>query len=411
MIGKERAFHALLMLSWTIPASPAAIAADPDPARHARELAHRYIIVDGHVDVPIRHYREDADVGGRLEVGEFDHPRAVEGGLDAPFMSIFTPASLQSKPGESKAFALRLIDYVQAIAARHPSKFMLASSVAHVRGAKEAGKIALLMGMENGSPIEDDVENVDLFRRKGISYITLTHSKDNAICDSSYDDTRTWKGLSPFGREVVARMNDVGIVVDVSHVSDDTFFQVMELSRAPVFASHSSARKFTPGFERNMSDEMIRLLAEKDGVIMVNFGSSFLDGEFRERSDAARERERELARESGLEAGSPELRAWIRKHRAENPLEVVDVSVVADHIDHVVSLVGVDHVGFGSDFDGVGPTLPRGLEDVSRYPNLIRLLIERGYSDDDIEKMCSGNVLRVMSAVERIAAETGAGGG
>src|SRR5690606_10684092 len=144
---------------------------------------------DGHIDVPIRHYEEDTDVGVRIDVGEFDHPRAVEGGLDAPFLSIFTPASLQDEPGASKAFALRLIDYVQAIQSRHPSKFVLDSSVAHVRAAKEAGKIALLMGMENGSPIEDDVENVDLFRRKGISYVTLAHSKDNRICDSSYDDT------------------------------------------------------------------------------------------------------------------------------------------------------------------------------------------------------------------------------
>ena len=374
-------------------------------AEHAAVLAQRYIIVDGHIDVPIRHHRGDVDVGVRIERGEFDWPRARQGGLDAPFMSIYTPASLQSEPGKSKDFALKLIDYVEEIAARHPTKFMMAKSVADVLAAKESGRVGLLMGMENGAGIEDDLANVDLFHAKGIRYVTLTHSEDNQICDSSYATTRTWGGLSPFGREVVERMNDVGIVVDVSHISDDTFWQVMELSRAPVFASHSSTRRFVPDFERNMSDEMIKLLGEKGGVIMINFGSSFLDGGYREANDARREQGSAAADASGHPKGSPEHRQARRDWMAANPLPNVDVSVVADHIDHVVELVGVDHVGFGSDFDGVGDTLPVGLEDVSRYPNLIRLLLERGYSDEEIEKFCSGNVLRVMREVERIAAE------
>ena len=374
-------------------------------AELASVLAQRYIIVDGHIDVPIRHHNDAVDLSVRIERGEFDWPRARQGGLDAPFMSIFTPSSYQSEPEKSKNHALRLIAFVEEIAAASPEKFVMAASVADVRAAKETGRVGLLMGMENGAPIEGDLSNVDLFHSKGIGYITLTHSEDNQICDSSYATTQTWGGLSPFGREVVARMNEVGIVVDVSHISDETFWDVMELSTAPVFASHSSARKFVPDFERNMSDEMIKLLGEKNGVIMINFGSSFLDGEYRVASDGRRAKEREVADASGFEPGDPQRREAVRAWREENPLSNVDVSVVADHIDHVVALAGIDHVGFGSDFDGVGDTLPVGLEDVSRYPNLIRLLLERGYTEADIEKFCSGNVLRVMSEVERIAAE------
>ncbi len=392
-----------LVLAVSLLASPAASSDATDLAAKAHELAQRFIIVDGHVDVPIRHYEERRDVSVSIptDQGDFDYPRARAGGLDGPFMSIYTPSSLQDELGASKRFALDLIDYVNELAAKHPDEFMAAASVADVRAAKASGRIALLMGMENGSPIEDDVANVDLFHEKGIRYVTLCHATDNRICDSSYAETRTWRGLSPFGREVVARMNDVGIMVDVSHVSDDSFYQVMDLSIAPVVASHSSMRRFTPDFERNMSDDMARLMARKGGVVMINFGSSFLDGEFEKRSTAVREEMQRIAKERGLEGEA--LRAFRREYRESHPVAVVDVSVVADHIDHLVGLVGVDHVGFGSDFDGVGPTLPKGLEDVSKYPNLIRLLLERRYSEADIEKICSGNLLRVLGEVERIA--------
>ena len=207
-----------------------------------------------------------------------------KGGLDAPFMSIYIPASYQEEGG-AKSLADSLIDMVYAIAAAHPDKFEVAKSPKEVQRQFKQGKISLPMGMENGAPVEDELGNLKHFKDRGISYITLTHSKDNQICDSSYDTTRTWNGLSPFGRQVVAEMNKVGIMIDISHVSDSTFYQVMELSTVPCIASHSSVRHFTPGFERNMNDDMIRLLGEKGGVIQINFGSAFLDGEIRKERD------------------------------------------------------------------------------------------------------------------------------
>jgi membrane dipeptidase len=280
----------------------------------------------------------------------------------------------------------------------------MAYSPADIEANFEKGLISLPMGMENGAPIEDKLENVAYFHGRGIRYITLTHGKDNLIGDSSYDDSRTHGGLSDFGREVVREMNRVGIMVDVSHISDDTFHDVMEITEVPVIASHSSARKFTPGFERNMSDELIKKLAENEGVIMINFGGSFIDGDYQQKSGEVRDHIVNWLAENELSRNDPEAKKYIEEYSAKhNPFP--NVEKVADHFDHIVSLVGIDYVGLGSDYDGVGDSLPTGLKDVSMYPNLIAELLKRGYSRSDIEKICSKNVFRVWRAVEEHAAK------
>lgn len=386
-----------LALAGTTPADDAQL------RQRATELAQRFLIMDGHIDVPIRMVEREEDISLRTEHGDFDYPRAREGGLDAPFLSIYTPSSYETSGG-AKDFALRLIDMVHGFETAHPDKFRVVASVAEVQRVKRDGVIGLLMGMENGSPIEGDLDNVDLFHRLGVRYITLCHAEDNHLCDSSYATTRINHGLSAFGRRVVKRMNDLGVIIDIAHVSDDTFYQVLELSRAPVFASHSSVRFFTPGFERNMSDLMVRRLADHHGVIMINFGSTFLDGRLRERDDERRAEIQRYAKAHGLQRGAAELAEFVSRYDADHPRGFADVSLVADHIDHVVKLVGIDHVGLGSDFDGVGDSLPTGLKDVSMYPNLLFELLKRGYSEPDIEKVCSGNALRVLAAVEQVAA-------
>ncbi|MBL8767574.1 MAG: membrane dipeptidase, partial [Planctomycetes bacterium] len=254
---------------------------------HATELAQRFVIVDGHIDVPYRLTDKMEDITVRTPGGDFDVPRARAGGLDAPFMSIYTPASFE-KSGGAKTFADGLIDMVEGFAKARPDLFRMAASVADVRAVAAAGQIALLMGMENGTPIEKDLANVEHFAKRGVRYITLCHSEDNHICDSSYATTRTWGGLSPFGRDVVARMNELGVLIDVSHISDQAFDDVIELTRAPPIASHSSARVFTPGFERNLDDARIARLAAKGGVLMINFGSTFVAQKSREAGDASR---------------------------------------------------------------------------------------------------------------------------
>jgi membrane dipeptidase len=348
----------------------------PDHKSRAAELAKRLIILDGHIDVPYRLEKGrdqrgmlTEDISERTPAGDFDYPRAKAGGLDVAFMSIYVPPKYEQ--GGARKYAHGLIELVEGFAKKWPDKFALARSPAEARRNVAAGTISLALGMENGSPIEHKLENVAHFQRLGIRYITLAHSKDNHIADSSYEGKHTHRGLSSFGKEVVREMNRVGIMVDVSHISDAAFWQVIELTRAPVIASHSSCRHFTPGWERNMSDEMIQALANKGGVIQINFGSQFLDGSIQK------------------ERGRSKRRATVEQ--------------VADHIDHVVKLVGIDHVGLGSDFDGVGDSLPTGLKDVSEYPNLIEVLLGRGYSDEAIEKICSGNVLRVWEAVEAYA--------
>jgi Zn-dependent dipeptidase, microsomal dipeptidase homolog len=362
---------------------------------YADELAHKYIITDGHVDLPFRlkvkNFRVEREYMGipvATTEGDFDYERAKKGGLDAPFMSIYIPSSYQLQPDMGKALADSLINMVRGIAEQIPDKFALANSTAEVDANFKAGKISLPMGMENGAPIGNDLKNVQYFYDRGIRYITLTHGKDNQICDSSYDTMHTSNGLSAFGRQVVEEMNRVGIMVDISHVDDSTFYQVMKLSKAPAIASHSSARFFTPGFNRNMSDDMIKKLGENGGVIQINFGSTFLDSTVRAQNDANRKKLQAILEEQKLKASDSLAKPIVDQFRKENPSLFADVETVANHIDRVVQLAGIDYVGLGSDYDGVGDSLPTGLKDVSAYPNLIYVLLKRGYTESDIEKIC-----------------------
>ncbi len=381
-------------------------AGDPD----AEQLAHEAILVDTHIDVPYRLREKMEDISVRTEDGDFDYPRARSGGLDAAFMSIYVPAEYQ-ETGGAKDLADSLIDMVESFARRWPDKFALARSPEEVRTNFAHGLISLPMGMENGAPIEDDLANVAHFHDRGIRYITLTHSENNRICDSSYADEKTWNGLSPFGRDVVAEMNRVGIMVDISHVSDEAARQVLEITRAPVIASHSSCRAFTPGWERNMDDDLIKALAANGGVIQINFGSSFLTKAANEQSAAFFAARKEYSEAHHIDEHADEWKQFETQYWKEHPKVYADVSDVVAHIDHVVELVGVDHVGIGSDFDGVGDSLPTGLKDVSGYPHLIRALLERGYSPDDVRKISGENLLRVWSDVDRIARELQATGG
>jgi membrane dipeptidase len=383
------------------------VAQNTDASLHklADKLAHDYIITDGHVDLPYRlrvqNFRLEKEFIGipiETDKGDFDYVRAKKGGLDAPFMSIYIPSSYQ-KDGGAKELADTLITMVEDIATAHPDKFGIAFTPADVQKYFKKGMIALPMGMENGAPIGDDLANLAYFRKRGISYITLTHSKDNQICDSSYDETRTWKGLSPYGRKVVEEMNRVGIMIDISHVSDETFYQVLEITKVPVIASHSSCRKYTPDFERNMDDDMIRKMKTNGGVIQINFGSTFLDANIGNQNDALRQSLDSLLMIKGLTNKDEAAKPIIEQFQKDNPKLFSDVEMVANHIDHVVALAGIDYVGLGSDFDGVGDSLPTGLKDVSQYPNLIYVLLKRGYTKEDIEKICYKNVFRVWQTV------------
>jgi membrane dipeptidase len=374
-----------------------------DLEARARKLARRLLIADAHIDLPYRLNERMEDVSRRTDGGDFDYPRARAGGLDLAFMAVFVPPSLEGTD-EAKELADRLIDMMEALEREHPDRFGIVTSARQARERFEEERLGLALGMENGAPILGRLEHLKHFHDRGIRYITLAHAEANHICDSSYDEERLWHGLSPFGREVVAEMNRLGIMIDISHVSDETFFQAVELTKAPLIDSHSGCRHFTPGWERNRSDDMIRRLAETGGVIQINFGSSFVDDVYRRADDAAREEIKAHLEANDIPRDSDEGRAYRDDHFARHPIRRAELSDVVDHIDHVVGLVGIDHVGFGSDFDGLGDSLPVGLEDVSAYPNLIRELLKRGYSEEEIEKICSGNLLRVWSEVERVAA-------
>lgn len=380
-------------------------ASDEELRTKAQELTQKFILTDGHVDLPyrlsVKNFRLERQFLGipiSSTEGDFDYERAKQGGLDAPFMSIYIPSSYQLKPDKGKSYADSLINMIEGIVQAHPDKFALAKTPADIIANTSAGKISLPLGMENGAPIGDSLENVKYFFDRGIRYITLTHGKDNQICDSSYDTLNTWNGLSPFGEKVVAEMNRLGVMVDISHVSDSTFYDVIKISKAPVIASHSSCRFFTPGFQRNMSDEMIKTLGENGGVIQINFGASFLDSTARVNHLLLDSLEKVLS-DKGLTSRDAAAQPIIDQFAKDHSTLYSDVERVADHIDRVVEIAGIDHVGIGSDYDGVGDTLPIGLKDVSDYPNLIYVLLKRGYSDEEIEKICSKNVFRVWNKV------------
>lgn len=385
-----------------------------DPALRARadSLARACILVDGHVDLPyrlkVKNFRYEKEfLGIPVESGEgdFDYVRARAGGLDAPFMSVYIPAARQG-PNRygGRALADSLIRLVEGVVAANPDKFAVATHPDSVRAQFERGVMSLPMGMENGAPLAYP-EDVAYFAQRGVRYVTLTHSKDNHICDSSYDTTGTWGGLSPYGSLVLGELVRHGILIDISHVSDSTFYQVLRRVDVPVIASHSSLRYFTPGFERNMSDDMVARLKDNGGVVMINFGSTFVDGRVADEREALRERMEAYLASRGMTMGDASAKPVLDSLSAAEPMPFADVEIVADHIDRAVELAGIDHVGLGSDFDGVGDSLPTGLKDVSDYPNLVYVLLERGYTVEDLRKLLGGNVLRVWDAVAARAEE------
>lgn len=373
------------------------------------EIAKDSLIIDTHIDAPHKlnilnkQGQQIHDLGSETNT-EFDYPKAIQGGLDVAFMSVYLSSETQLE-GTSFQEANQLIDLIEDVITLNAEKFLLIKGVNDIGFLARTKKIGLALGMENGAPIEGHLDRVQYFFDRGIRYITLTHSKSNHLSDSSYDPNHQWDGLSDFGKKVVKEMNKVGIMVDISHVSDAAFYQAIAISDVPVIASHSSLRYFTPGFERNVSDDMLLKLAEKGGVIQINFGSTFILKEARDYSDRLQDfikKQLELKDKSQLT--DQELKEITDKFIEQNgKLPFANISNVVDHIDRVVKLVGINHVGIGSDFDGVGDSLPLGLKNVSMYPNLIEALLERGYSIIDIDKILGKNLLRVWRATEDYA--------
>ena len=374
---------------------------------NADEIAQDSLILDSHIDVPYRLWSQHLegleidDISGPTN-GDFDFIRARKGGLNVPFFSIYLPASTE-EDGTSHKMANDLIDMIEDIVTLYPEKFLLIKSVDDLSSLTNKNIVGIALGMENGAPIEGDLSRVEYYYDRGIRYITLTHSKTNHISDSSYDENIQWHGLSEFGKTLIEEMNRVGIMIDISHVNDEAFYQAIELSQVPVIASHSSLRHFTPGFERNVDDAMLNKLAEKGGVLQINFGSSFISQRPRDYMDLMNNF-LELKFGQSREGVSEEVINEARKEFfSKNKYPYATLDEVLDHFDRVINLVGVDHVGIGSDYDGVGDTLPIGLKDVSSYPSLIEGFLERGYSREDIDKILGGNLIRVWKEVEEYA--------
>lgn len=358
-------------------------------------LAHELLIADTHIDMPWRQYDEGwLDLRDTSE-RDFDLPKARAGGLDLAFMSIYTPSSLAAS-GDNRKVADRLIDAVEAMVQRAPDDFVLVRDPEQARAAKVSGRIGVVLGMENGSAIGGSIEGLRHFAARGVRYITLAHALQNDLADSSYDrEHRRAGGLSAFGLEVIAEMNRLGVMVDVSHLSDDAVRAAVAASQVPVIASHSSARHFTPGWERNLSDELIDAIAAKGGVIQVTFGSGFVSAEANQWSEALK-----AARAAaGVADEGAAADAFDDEYRRAHPYPFATVATVADHIDYIAKRVGVEHVGLGSDFDGVGDTLPIGLKSSADYPALLAELQKRGYDKAALAQIAGGNLLRVWARV------------
>jgi len=389
-----------------------------DPALRARALKlHRdAIVIDTHNDITSPMVDDNFDLAmnginadGTLKT-HTDIRRMKEGGLDAEFFAIYVGKEfVGKKPAEGGGAARRALDMIDVVreqVRRHPETFEMASTAADIRRIASRGKIAALMGIEGGHAIEDSLRTLRSFYALGIRYMTLTHTNTNDWADSSGDinvaTARHHNGLTDFGREVVREMNRIGMMVDISHVADKTFYDVIETSRAPIIASHSSARALA-GHARNMDDDMLRAIGKNGGVVMVNFYDGFLDPRKVEFNKTAAAKEEELRKQypDDPKRGEEEFKKWA----AANLLPRTPLSLLIDHLDHIAKVAGIDHVGIGSDFDGIPLAgAPAGMEDISKLPNITLELMKRGYSDADIKKVLGENFLRVMAEVERVAA-------
>jgi membrane dipeptidase len=350
-------------------------------------------LLDSHCDTP-SHILRLRDLALDNRYSHVDFPKLRRGGVDGAFFALYTPASLSSD--ESYAYACRLLDGVRGVLAAHPDKARLATTPEEAYANKADGVFSVFLGLENGQALDRSLERVDEFYDAGVRYITLCHSKNNQICDSCAQGDG-WNGLSPFGRDVVRKMNSLGMLVDVSHISDASFYDVLETSDKPVVATHSCCRALCD-HPRNMTDEMIRHLAEAGGVIQINFYPLFLDGSFKSILNASgiMEYGERIESEFIADPANPEKRAaWNKVQDELEALQRPSYKLIADHIDHVVDLVGIDHVGLGSDYDGIEVT-PLGMEDISMMPVLFDELRFRGYTDSDLSKIASDNFFRIL---------------
>jgi membrane dipeptidase len=393
----------IILAVLALPTSSQQTADDKRLRERAARLHREAIVIDTHNDITSPMTDKDYDLGARDTSGQTqtDLPRMKEGGIDAEFFAIYVSARYAREGGSARR-ALDMIDDVYEQARRHPGALEMAFTSDDIRRISKSGKIAALMGIEGGHAIEDSLAALRMFYRLGVRYMTLTHSNTNNWADSSGDinnaNVKHHNGLTEFGREVVREMNRIGMMVDISHVADKTFWDVIEVSQAPVIASHSSARQLTD-IPRNMTDDMLRAVGKKGGVVMINFGSSFVNTKYVKPSPELQAKIDEARR---TYAGDLDrMRAEIAKLTGPRPR--VTLEMLIDHIAHVAKVAGIDNVGLGSDFDGVGGNLPEGMEDISKLPAITYELLKRGFSESDVKKILGENFLRTMSEVERAA--------
>jgi membrane dipeptidase len=387
-------------------AATSLVHADDFEAR-ARRLQPSLTIVDGHLDAPMELADKWADIATRGATSHFDLPRAKEGGLTAPFFSIFVPASFADHGAAKKA--LELIDLTRTVVADHPAQAMLAVSVGDIRAAKKAGKLGVLMGIEGGHALEDSLGVLREMYRAGVRYVTLTHTNTNHWADSSGSyfepdfnpkSSAVHGGLTEFGRDVIKEMNRIGMIVDVSHTSDATVDDVLEVSRAPVMASHSSCRALS-NMPRNLTDDQIKRIASKGGLVMINVSSLFLDQKVWDAFVAMKKKlapqlaklKKKYAKDPGTYFGE------MFRLYAKTPLPRAKLSNVVDHIEHVIAIGGIDAVGLGTDFDGI-PDPPADFGDYSKLTKLTEELLRRGHSDADVKKIAGENFMAFFTRVE-----------
>jgi len=375
----------------------------------ARKLHFSSIVVDTHDDTTQRFLDGKFDLGGRSAAGSIDIPRMREGNLGAIFFSIWIPSKITGPEAVNRA--LVQIDAVREQVRKHPNDLLLATTAAEIREARKQGKIAALMGVEGGHMINSDLGVLRSYAALGVRYMTLTHSGNDEWADSSTDKA-VHNGLTDFGKDVVREMNRLGVIVDISHVSDKTFYDALEVSKAPLFASHSSCRAICDA-PRNMTDQMMKDLAAKGGVMQINYHVGFLSQEFRDAEKANPELNKAISAEVTKRCGENEGCQLIegdritREYVEQGKLPRVDFTRIIEHIDHAVKVAGIDHVGLGSDFDGAN--MPYGMEDASKLPKITEALLQKGYSEGDARKILGENTLRVMTEVERVSRELNAG--